>query len=49
MRREALGIVKTRCSSVGEYQDREADVGGLVSKEREDGLGGFSKGNEERG
>jgi hypothetical protein len=30
MRGEALGPVKARCPSVGEYQDMEAGVGGLV-------------------
>jgi hypothetical protein len=29
---EALGPEKARCSSVGESQDREAGVGGLVSR-----------------
>jgi hypothetical protein len=40
MRGEVLGSVKARCPSVGEWQDREAGVGGLVSS---------GKGNEERG
>jgi hypothetical protein len=31
---EALGPVKARCPSVGEYQCQEAEVGGLVSKEK---------------
>jgi hypothetical protein len=48
MRGEALGLVKARCPSVGECQDREAGVGGLVSKGR--GMGwGVQRGNEERG
>jgi hypothetical protein len=34
MRGEALGLVKARCPSVGECQDREAGVGGLGSKGR---------------
>ena len=29
---EALGLVKARCPTVGEYQDREAGVSGLASK-----------------
>jgi hypothetical protein len=40
----ALGLVKARCPSVGECQDREVEVGGLVSKERGDGIGVFSEG-----
>ena len=41
MRREALGTVKAHCPSVGECQDRDAWLGGLVSKCREDGIGAF--------
>jgi hypothetical protein len=48
-RGEALGPVMARCPSVGECQDREVGVGGLVSRGRGDGLGGFQRGNEERG
>jgi hypothetical protein len=44
---EALGPVKALCPSVGECQDREAGVGGLVN--RGDGIGGFRKGNKKRG
>jgi hypothetical protein len=33
---------------IGECQDREAGVGGLVSRRREDGIGGFRRGNQER-
>jgi hypothetical protein len=44
MRGETLGPVKARCPSVGECQDREAGVGGLVCRGREDGIGGFSEG-----
>jgi hypothetical protein len=36
---EALGPVKARCPSVGECQDQEAGVGGLVSKGRGEGRG----------
>jgi hypothetical protein len=41
MRREALGLVMG--PSVGECQDREAGVGGLVSRMRKDGIGVFSE------
>ena len=34
---EALGPVKAVCPSIGECQDREADVGRLVSRGRESG------------
>jgi hypothetical protein len=43
---EALGPVKARCPSVGEWQDWKAGVGGWMeehphrSRGREDGLGG---------
>ena len=43
MRGEALGLVKTLCSSVGECQDREMGAGGGM------GQGDFWRGNEERG
>ena len=46
---ETLGPVKAPCPSVGEYQDREGGVGGLVSRGREDGIVGFQRGNQERG
>jgi hypothetical protein len=41
MRGEALGLVKARFPSVGECQDRETGVGGLVSRVRRDGIGFF--------
>jgi hypothetical protein len=41
--------VKAQCPSVGEFQDREAGVGRLVSRGRGDGIGGFWRGNQERG
>ena len=44
MRGEALGFVKTRFPSVGEFQDREAGVGGLVSRGMEDRMGGCYEG-----
>jgi hypothetical protein len=37
------------CPSIGEFQDREAGLGGLVSRGKGDGLGGFQRGNKERG
>jgi hypothetical protein len=49
VRREALGPVKARCPSVGECQDREAGVGGLVNRGRGNGIGGFGRKIEERG
>jgi hypothetical protein len=47
MRGEALVLMKG--PSVGECQDREMGVGGLVSRGRWDGMGGGWRGNEERG
>ena len=41
---EALGPVKAQCPSIGECQEREADVGGLVNRWR-----GFSEGNPAKG
>jgi hypothetical protein len=49
MRGEVLGPVKAQCPSVGECQDREAGVGGLVSRGREDEIGDLQRGNEEKG
>jgi hypothetical protein len=49
MRREALGLVKAQCPSVGECQDRDAGVGGLVNRGRDIGKLHFWRGNEERG
>ena len=45
MRGEALGLVKAQCPSVGKCQDREAGMGGLVSRGRGNGMG---KGREMR-
>jgi hypothetical protein len=42
MRGEALGLVKD--PNIGECQDREAEVCGLVSRGREDTIEGFSEG-----
>jgi hypothetical protein len=41
--------VKARCPSIGECQDRDVGVGKLVSRGRVDGIGGFQRGNQERG
>jgi hypothetical protein len=41
--------MKTRCPSVGECQDRETGVGELVSRGKGDGIGGFRRGNQEKG
>ena len=46
---EALGPVKALCSSVGECQGQEAGVGGLVSRGKRERIGGFWRGNQERG
>jgi hypothetical protein len=43
---QALGPEQVRCPSVGECQDKEAGVGGLVSRGR--GIGDFQRGNQER-
>jgi hypothetical protein len=49
MRGKALGPVKALCPSVGECQDKEVRVSGLVSRGRDDGMGGGWRGNEEGG
>jgi hypothetical protein len=49
MGREALVLEKAGCPSVGECQDRETGVGGLVSRGRRNGIGGFWRGNQEKG
>jgi hypothetical protein len=46
---ENLGLVKGQCPSIGECQDREAGVVGLLSRKKEDEIGGFQRGNQERG
>jgi hypothetical protein len=46
---EALGPEKALCPSVGEFENREAEVGVLVSRGKGDGIGGFQRGNKERG
>jgi hypothetical protein len=49
MRGEALGLVKAPCPSVGECQDKEAGITGLVSRGRRNGIRGIWRGNKERG
>jgi hypothetical protein len=46
---EALGPVKVLCPSIGGYQGQEAGVDGLVSRGRGEEIGGFVRGNQERG
>jgi hypothetical protein len=47
---EALGPEKTQCPSAGECHDKEAGVGGLVSRGREDGWDrAFLEGNPGKG
>jgi hypothetical protein len=46
---EALGPVKALCPSVGECQGQEVGVGGLVSRGKQEGIGDFLRGNQERG
>jgi hypothetical protein len=41
---EALGLVKVLCHGVGECQDREAGVDGLVSRRRGGWNRGFTEG-----
>jgi hypothetical protein len=43
MRGEALGPVKALCPSVGECQDQEAEVGGLMSRGRGGDRGVFGR------
>ena len=40
-----LGPVKALCPSVEECQGQEAGVGGLGSRGRGEGIGGFQRGN----
>jgi hypothetical protein len=40
---EALGPVKVLWPSIGECQDQEAGVGGVVSRGKGDGIGDFRK------
>jgi hypothetical protein len=49
MEGKALGPVNGLCPSVGECQDQEIGVVGLVSREKREWIGGFRKGNQERG
>jgi hypothetical protein len=38
---EALGPVKDPCPSIGDCQGQEVGVGGLLSRGRGEGIGGF--------
>jgi hypothetical protein len=49
MGEEVLGPERADAPNVGECQDREAGMGGLVSRGRKDGIEGFQRGNQERG
>ena len=44
-----LDPMKALCSSVGECQGQEVEVGGLVSRVRGEGIGDFWWGKQERG
>ena len=45
----ALGLVKFRCPSIGECQDRKTGVGGLVIRSGGGGMGkGAERENQER-
>ena len=46
---EALYPMKALCPRVGECQGQEVEVGGLVSRERGEGIGDFWRGKQERG
>ena len=46
---EVLGPLKALCPSVGEWLGQEVGVGGLVSRRSEERIGGFWRGNQERG
>ena len=49
MRGEALGLVKAQCSSVGECQDKEVEVGWLVNRRKGERVGDFQRGKKDRG
>jgi hypothetical protein len=49
IRGKTLCLVKAHCFNIEECQDREAGVGGLVSRGKRMGYRGFQRGNEERG
>jgi hypothetical protein len=46
---KALGPVKVLSLSKGDCQGQEAGVGGLVSRERGEGIRGFWRGHQEKG
>jgi hypothetical protein len=45
MEGEALGLVKTICPRIGEFQGQEGRVGGLENRGRREGVGDFWRGN----
>jgi hypothetical protein len=49
MGEEALGPVKVLCPSIRDFLGQDEGVGGLVSKGKGKGIGGFQRGNLERG
>jgi hypothetical protein len=49
LRGEALGLVKARCPSIGEFKDKEARVGWLVSRREAERIGRVLEEKEERG
>jgi hypothetical protein len=46
---EALDPLKVICPTIGECQGQEAGVGGLVSRRRGEGIGGFWRGKLGKG
>jgi hypothetical protein len=46
---ENLGLAKALCPSIGECQDYEVEVGGLVSMGQGGGIRGFSEGKPGKG
>ena len=46
---EGPDLGKAQCPSVGECQGQEAGVGGLGSRASGEVIGGFQRGNQERG
>jgi hypothetical protein len=42
---ETLGLVKIICPSIGGFQGQKAEVGGLVSRGREEEIEDFQRGN----
>jgi hypothetical protein len=46
---EALGPVMVLCPIIGDCQGQQEGVGGVVSRGRKEGVGGFWRGNQEQG